>query len=216
MLVAKVQDFSMSTSCEYSLPVSFGDAKLHEIAKAICASAIGEYATVGEIRISKQDDLFAYSLFIPLFSGAASISLNAQSVTIGFKQGRTKAHLNLMNEYTLKTMQLVQPPQTKRTTFSYAAHAVFDPPSGYAQYMARFADAAAGIISGGVMWTTDLPELRGELRYSTEKSLLFANGIFVSAGGAYASLPSNEVLKTLGKRLDTLSAHDGVQFSLDG
>ena len=215
MLSAKVQDFSLSTTCEYSLPVPFNDTKLHEFAVAICASAIGEFATAADIRISNQNELFSYSLFIPLFNGAASISLNAQGVTIAFKQGRSKVHLNLMTEYTLKTIELVQPPQTKRTTFSYAAHAVFDPPSGYAEYMRRFTDASLGITSGGVLWTAEIPECRGELRYATEKSLTFANGIFLTASGSHTGIPSKELLEIVAKRVGTLAEHDGVCFSLD-
>jgi len=214
MLSLKVQDFSLSLACEYGLPVAFDEANLREVAKAICASAMGQFATTTDIRLSKQDELFSYSLLIPLFNGAGSINVNAQGVTVAFKQGRTKAHLNLMTEYTLKTIQLVQPPQTKRTTFNYAAHAAFDSPSAYAEYMERFVNASLGITSGGVLWAAQIPECSGELRYATEKSLSYASGIFVTASGSFAGMPSKELLEMVAKRLDTLAEHDGVRFTL--
>lgn len=214
MLSAKVQDFSLSMACEYSLPVPFNEANLREVAKAICASVIGQFATTADIRLSKQDELFAYSLLIPLFNGAASINLNAQGVTVAFKQGRTMTHLNLMTEYSLKTIQFVQPPQTKRTAFTYAAHAVFDPPSGYVEYMGRFANASLGITAGGVLWAAEIPECSGELKYATEKSLSFANGIFVTASGFHVGIPSKELLEMVAKRLEALAEHDGVRFTL--
>src|SRR5438477_9140324 len=119
MRLVHIQEFSLNTAVEYESPVQLREARLETIAKALCASSIAPFINPAEISRTQQNDLYAYSLSVPMFGGAAGIAINAQSVTVTFKQGKSDAHLKLMLDLTLDVLRLAKVQDVKRSLASF-------------------------------------------------------------------------------------------------
>ena len=212
MRLVQVNDFSLTAAAEYQRPVSFGEAQLEEVAKALCAPPFGSAINATEISLTKQNELFAYTLFVPLFNGAGSITINAQRITVSFNQGRKREHLDLMIDCTLSAFNLVKVQPLKRSILSFTAHAVFDPPTEYVEHMKRYTSLSAGIVSGGLVLVTALPEIDGELRYVSEKSLALENAVFIAANASTTKEITKELFELLGRRLEATANVEGICF----
>lgn len=212
MRLVQINDFSLSTAAEYQQPVAFSEARLEEVAKALCAVPLGSSINATEISLTKQNELFAYTLFVPLFNGAGSITIDAQRITVAFKQGRNKGHLDLMIDCTLSAFNLVKAQPLKRSFLSFMAHAVFDPPTEYTEHMKRYTSLSAGMVSGGVVLVTALPEIDGELRYASEKSLALENAVFIAANASTTKEITKDLFEFLGNRLEATAHVEGICF----
>jgi hypothetical protein len=210
MRLVRIQEFSLSTAIEYRRPVVLGDAKLDGAARALALPPCGDFLNPAEISIAKQNDLFAYTLSAPMFNGAASMVLNAQGITVSFKQGRTEAHLGLMLKLTLAALEAGKVEEVKRSLISFNAHAVFDAPSDYAEHMKRFTALAPNVVSGGFVLVTQLPEVNGELRYASEKSLAYPEGLFFAANAVCQKDVTPDLFELLATRFEAAAALEEV------
>ena len=193
-----------------STPV--GEAKLDSVAKALISSRCGEFLNAVDISLTKQNELFSYTLSVPLFNGAASIVINSQGVTVLFKQGRTEGHLKLMIELTLEALKMAKVGEVKRSVISFTAHAMFNPPAGYAEHMKRFTQLAPTVVSGGLVMVTQIPEIDGELRYASEKSLAYNDALFIVSNSVCQRDVTAELFKTLEAKLQATAALEDVGF----
>jgi hypothetical protein len=215
MRTVQIQEFSLETAAEYPGPVACDEARLEEVAKALCREPItGNNINPREVVLTKQNELFSYVLYIPVFNGAGSITVNAQRITIAFKQGRNKANLDLMVDYTINALSLARIHTTKRTCFSLTAHASFDPASDYTEHMKRFTELAPNIVSGGYVLVSALPEVEGELRYTSEKSLAYENAIFLAANASTSKEASKELFTLMSNQLEITAKLDGISFRI--
>lgn len=212
MRLVRIQEFSLSTAIEYRRPVFIGDAKLDGVARAFALPPCGDFLNPAEISIAKQNDLFGYTLSVPMFNGAASIVINAEGITVSFKQGRTKEHLGLMMKLTLAALEVAKVEEVKRSLISFNAHAVFDPPSDYAEHMNRFTALAPNVVSGGLVLVTQLPAVEGELRYASEKSLAHPQGLFFAANAVCQKDVTPDLFDLLAAKFEAAAALEEVGF----
>jgi hypothetical protein len=208
----RIQEFSLSTSIEYRRPVVLGDAKLDSVARALALPPCGDFLNPADISITKQNELFSYSLSVPMFNEAASVAVNSQGVTVSFKQGRTKDHLELMRKLTLAALDIAKVEETKRSLVSFNAHAVFDPPSDFVGHMKRFTELAQNVVSGGLVLVVTLPEIDGELRYASEKSLVYPDSLFFAANAVCQRDLEPELFETLAARFEAAAALEEIDF----
>jgi hypothetical protein len=212
MRVVRIQEFSLSTVVEYRRPVALRDAKLTDVAKLLAMPPCGDFVNPVEISIIKQNELFAYTLSVPLFNGAANIVINAQGITVSLKQGKTKDHLDLMIKLTLAALQASKVEEVKRSQISFTAHAVFDPPSDYGEHMKRFTAMAQNVMSGGLVLVTKLLDIEGELRYASENSLVYSDGLFLAANAVCHADVSAGLFETLAAKLEATAALEEISF----
>lgn len=212
MSLVQVQQFSLSTAVEQTRPVVYEEARLKEIAKALCASPCADFLVPSEISLTKQNDLYSYGLSVPLFNGAASILVNSQGLTVAFKQGTTKEHLELMIRLTLTALDIAKVQEVKRSVLTFNTHAVFESPSEYAEHMKRFTSLSEGVISGGVVLVVALADLKGELRYASEKSLAYPDGLFLAANAFVGTGVTKELYDYLGVQFERVASVDGLTF----
>ncbi|HEV2393001.1 MAG TPA: hypothetical protein VG146_11640 [Verrucomicrobiae bacterium] len=139
MHVARVQEFSLSTLYEFKIPVPFAEAKLEEVAKAICASPLGFATNPLDFTILRHNQLFSYSLTVPIYNHVGQVTVSGQAISINFKQGRGTDQLDTMVDATLNCLAAINPPVAKRFAVTFAAHAVFENPQHYSEYMNRYA-----------------------------------------------------------------------------
>jgi hypothetical protein len=208
----RIQDFLLSTAVEYHRPVVFGDAKLDSVAKSISQPPCGDFLNPADISVTKHNELFSYTLSIPLFNGAASIVVNSQGITISFKQGKTKEHLALMIKLTLAALEVAKVEKIKRSLITFNAHAVFDPPSDYAEHMKRFTGLGQNVVSGGIVLVTQLPELEGELRYASEKSLAYPDGLFFAANAVCQKDVTPALFEALAGKFEAAAGLEEIAF----
>jgi hypothetical protein len=212
MRLIEIQEFSLSTAVEYRRPVAINDARLDSVAKSLASPPCGEFLSPGDISLAKQNELFSYTLSVPLFSGAASIVINARGATVSFKQGRTKDHWELMIKLTLAALEAAKVEEVKRSVLSFTAHAVFDPASGYAEHMKRFTGLGPNVVSGGLVVVIRTPEAEGELRYASEKSLAYANALFFAANSVCQRDVTADLFKTLAEKFEAVAALEEISF----
>lgn len=212
MRPVQIKEFSLSTSVEYERPVAYREANLEEIAKAFCAPPLGTAVDPMGVNVNKQNDLFSYSLFIPLFNGAASVTISAQRTNVVFNRGSQKEHLDLMVDYTLRILLLAGARPSKQTQLSFTAHAVFEEPAHYEEHMRRFTSLSEAILSGGTVLVSRVPEVDGVLRYASEKSLAYEHGVFLAASATTPKEAAKDLFQLMAKRLEALASLDGISF----
>jgi hypothetical protein len=216
MLPVRVKEFSLSTIWEYQLPRPFDRDYLHTLIREICASSlIGPFVVAPQIELNIQNELFAYTASIPIYNQGGSIRVNSQNLAIEFKLGRMRSHLRVMFDTMFRVLEIAKLPEVKRTVFSHSCHATFDSEKDYLSYMSRFIDSGLQITSGGVLWVVQIPKTTGELRYATEKSQSYPNGLFALTGGQHPGASSKEMLTSLSNCVDNLTKRDGVDFIFD-
>ena len=212
MRVASVQEFSLLTVFEFQNPIPFAEAKLDEMAKSICASPVGYTTNPLEIAILRHNHIFSYSLTVPLFNHGGQIVVTGQAVSINFKQGRGSGQLGVMVDVTLGSLEAIKPPRLKRSVITFAAHATFENPEQYSEYMSRYVNEEAGITSGGVTLVAKSAETDGEIRYATEKSLSYPNALFFSTTITSTKELDKELFALVANRFDTVAGHDGIKI----
>lgn len=212
MRQVNIQEFSLSTSVEYRRPVAFSEAKLESVARVLAAPPCGEFLNPAEISLTKQNELFSYSLTVPMLNGAASIVINAQGVTVSFKQGKTRDHLELMIKLTLASLEATRTEEVKRSIFSFTTHALFDSPLQYTEHMKRFTELAPNVVSGGLIMVTQFPEISGELRYASEKSLAYPDALFIASSSVCQTDVTANLFKILEEKFEAVAALEGVGF----
>jgi len=200
---------------EYRRPVAYSEAKLNNVAAALALPPTGDFLNPAEISLEKQNEIFSYAMSVPLFTGAASIVVNAQGITVSFKQGKTKDHLDLMIKLTLAALQTAKVEEVKRSLLYFTAHAIFDPPSDYVEHMKRFTELAPDVVSGGLVVVTRIPEIVGELRYASEKSLGYNDAVFFAANTVCARDVTADLFTMLAQRFEAAAALDGITFKRD-
>lgn len=211
----QIQEFALSTSVEYRLPILLNEANLAEKARALVASSCGPFLNPAEIALSKQNELFSYSLSVPLFNDSASLILNALGATISFKQGRTREHLDLMVKTSVAALEIAKAAEVKRSALAFTAHAVFDSQEEYLEHMKRFTSLGGGITSGGLVLVAAMPEIEGELRLVFEKSLLYENALFLASNAFCARNADASLYDVLAARLEAMAALGQLSFKMN-
>jgi len=213
MVLLQVQEFSLTTAVEYRRPVLLADANLVNAARGLFSSACADYLNPTDLSFSKGNELFSYTFSAPMFGGAASIVVNAQGITVSFKQGKTTQHLGLMVKLTLAALETLKVSEIKRSQISFTAHAAFQPASEYAKYMAKFTGLAKDIASGGTILVAQMPDVGGELRYASEKSLAYPDALFLAVNTACSVDVTADLLNTLASRFEATAALEGLAFT---
>jgi hypothetical protein len=212
MRLLQIQEFSLSAAVEYRRPVALSEAKLDSVAKGLVSPPCGDYVNPADISLAKKNELFSYTLSVPLFNGAASIVVNAQGITVSFKQGRTNDHLELMIRLILAALDAAKVEEVKRSLLNFTAHATFNASSDYMEHMKRFTELAPNVVSGGLVVVTQIPEIEGELRYASEKSLGYSDALFFAANTVCARDVTADLFTTLAQRFEAAAALDGIAF----
>lgn len=202
MVHLRGQEFSLSVASEYRRPVLFGDANLANAARALLSSPCGAHLNPTEVSLSKINDLYSYTFSAPMFNGAASIVVNAQGITVSFKQGRTKEHLELMVSLTIAALKVLKTAEIGRNVLSFTCHANFESPSDFDKHMGKYTALAKDVSSGGTVLITRVPEVDGELRYVSEKSLVYPNALFFAVNAVCTVEVTAEVFALLGSRFE--------------
>src|SRR5207249_6590747 len=209
---AHVIEFTVHSQADFQTPIPLEEARLTEIAKEICKSSLAPHINVGEISLITEDDLFDYDLKIPMFNNSAELILNPQNVTVTFRSGRTSPHLKLISECTVSLMKLAVRHSIKRSVTSFSAQAAFDSQESYLGYMKQFTNGELRIGSGGIILFADLPDWEGEMRFATEKSMFYPNGIFVTGQASTSKGLSPEFSEAFAKRFEEVAKHHGLEL----
>jgi len=207
-----IQDFGLSTAVDYRRPVTFAEAELDLVAKALTDSPCGEHIVPSDISLDRQNELFSYSLSVPLFSGVGNITINAQGTTVLFKQGKTSEHLQLMAELTFTALKLSNKEEVKRSVVAFNVHVVFKTETDFKEHMSRFTELSENIRSGGTVLVVDIPDIKGELRYVSEKSLAHAHGLFIAVNATIEGDVSGEVFDRLAQEFKAVAALEKLTF----
>jgi hypothetical protein len=207
-----MQEFSLATTYEYARPLSFSEAKLEEIARSICTPPVGDTVNPLDVVIQRQNPLFSYSLTVPLLNHGGQVVVNAQAIVISFRQGRDGEHLKLMADLTLKVLDAIKPSKAKRVMITFAAHAQLEN-ADYSDYMSRFINSQAGVVSGGVVLAAEAPDCGGELRYTSERSLGYKDGLFFVATLNSTNELSQDLFDLMAKRFIAVAEADGIKFA---
>jgi hypothetical protein len=209
---AKMQEFSLATTYEYARPLSFSEAKLEEVARSICTPPVGDTVNPLDVVVQRQNPLFSYSLTVPLLNHSGQVLVNAQAIVISFRQGRGDEHLKLMVDLTLNTLKAINPSKSKRIVITFGLHAVLEK-AEYRDYMERFVNERAGVVSGGVVLVANPPDCGGELRYTAERSLGYTDGLFFLATLNTVNELSASLFESMAKGFAAIAEVDGIKFA---
>jgi hypothetical protein len=177
---AHIIEFSLQVEADFLRPVTRDDANPSRVARQISES-FGEFLDVRNTAIVSNDDLFDYSLTLPMFQGAATIILNSQSFSVALASGRNRKALKTMTEVICKLFGIVVNREVRQNRLNFSCIATFDDATEFQSYMKQFVNAAKGVTSGGSILFASAGRVKGELRLTVEKAVAQATGVFISA-----------------------------------
>lgn len=213
MLKLRVTDFTMAAHLDYVDAVPFLEAGLGDIAKGVCKSPLSTDIRSEEISLTNKDLLFNYQLSIPMFNRAGELTVTARRISAGFTQGRKSEHAKVMRECILEFAAVAARHPVGRTAFIYTAHAEFDPPNHYDDYMQRFRTEGSGVTYGGITLVGKLSKFEGEIRFSTDKSLFYNNALFVSSlSASHGNVLSAEFLEAAETEAVSIASTHGLEL----
>ena len=207
-----INNFSLQVHTEFERPIPEDQANLTTIADKM-VEAFPYVLRTDDISIDSDKKPYGYRLLCKLFSGSAEVALASKSIVSSFRDGRTDQALRLVAKSveTIYRIVVEHPVQFNQLTFAF--HAQFESAESYAEYMVRFADPDKGYLSGGRILQGEARTLKGEVRFSTEKSSTQDNAIFVSTQFLTQEAITNESLDQMAKRFVEIAAYEGLEFN---
>ena len=160
-----IVDFSLQTQADFVRPCIKSDANPIALTRQV-SEAFGEFLDVQDVALTSTDELFGYTLTLPMFRGSAEIVLNSQSITLAFRNARNRQALGLITETSCKLLGLVTTREIRQNRVSFSCVAGFKSPAESESYMKRFENPEKGVTGGGIVCFASGGKVVGDLRLS--------------------------------------------------
>ena len=207
-----IRDFSLQVHTEFERPAPESQVDLTAIADKLVA-AFPYVLRTEDVSITSEKRPYDYRLLCKLFNGSADVTFASKNVILNFRDGRTGQALSLVAKSVEAICKIVAHRTIEFNQLTFAFHAQFESLERYTEHMAKFTDVDRGYLSGGRIVRAEARVLKGELRFSTEKSLVFDNGIFVNVQFLTQEALTNESLDQMAKRFSEIAGYEGFEFS---
>ena len=207
-----INDFSLQVHTEFERPIPDNQVDLTAIADRL-VGAFPFVLRTEDISITSEKKPFGYRLACMLFNGSADVTFSSKNVISSFRDGRTDHALRLVAK-SIEAMYRItveRPIRFNQLTFNF--HAQFESADKYAEHIAKFANPDRGYLSGGRIVQAEMRTLKGELRLSTEKSVVLENGIFVNVQFLTDEALTGQSLDQMAKRSTEIAAYEGFEFN---
>lgn len=206
-----IRDFSLQAHTEFERPISAGQAELTTRADKML-EAFPYVLRTEDISILSEKKPYDYRLVFRMFNGSADVTFASKSVISSFRDGKTAQALSLVSKSVdaIYKIMVNRPIQFNQLTF--AVHAQFDPPETYKEYMAKFVSTERGYLSGGKIVQADARDFKGELRFSTERSVGFENSLFVNVQFLTQEPLTSEMLDKMAKRFAEIASFEELEL----
>ena len=209
----QIIDFSVQVQADFKRPRIKSDADPVGIARKL-VEEFGEVMDVQDAAFVSTDDIFDYSLTIPMFKGAGNVVLNSQSFSVTFKNGRNRQVLDYIVNAICQICGIVANQPIRQIGISFTAVATFKESTAYVGFMKRFEVPDKGVTAGGVILFASAGIVPGEIRLSVEKSLGYDNSLFISGSLSTPEPVRVELFHGLGDRLAELMQTQGLNLVL--
>ena len=207
-----IKDFSLQVLTEFERPIPENQMDLTAIADKLVA-AFPYVLRTEDVSITSEKRPYDYRLLCKLFNGSADVALTSKNAISSFRDGRTEQALKLVGKSVEAIYNIVALRKIQFNQLTFAFHAQFESLERYTEHMAKFTDADRGYLSGGRIVQADARVLKGEVRFSSEKSLLFDNGIFVNVQFLTQDALTTETLDKMAKRFSEIAGYEGLEFA---
>ena len=214
MFALTIKDFAINTEHVFSRAVPFERREIREFSQAML-KAFDLVLLTKDVVLVEGDRLYNYRLTLELFNGSANIVLTSAGLTTAFRNGRNKKALELMgNSLAAIEVALQKSVEVQFRRLTYAAHAEFQKPQEFETHMGKHADPARGYSAGGVTLHSSKNPFKGELRFATDKSLVYEKSLFVSCEILTEELFSIELLNRMSARFEGVARDVELEFHL--
>ena len=204
-----IREFSFQAQTEFERHVSQGQADLPLLADKMLSQF--PYALRPEdILLLSDAKLYDYRLGFKLFNGSADVTVTSKNVIMNFRDGRTEPALKLVSNSTDQIYKIIASRAILYNQVVFSAHAQFETPQAYAEYMAKYANPSHGYLSGGIIVQAESRSLNGELRFSTEKSAAIENGLFITVQFFTSEALTLEVMEKMAKRFVEVAGFENL------
>jgi hypothetical protein len=204
-----IREFSFQAQTEFERHVSEDQADLPLLADKMLAKF--PYALrPDDIRLLSEAKLYDYRLVFKLFNGSADVTVTSKNVIMNFRDGRTEPALKLVSSSTDQIYKITASRAILYNQVVFSAHAQFETPEAYGEYMAKHANPGHGYLSGGIIIQAESRSLKGELRFSTEKSAATENGLFITAQFFTPEALTAEVMEKMAKRFIEVAGFENI------
>lgn len=209
-----VVEFSLQTQADFVRPCLKVDANLVSFVRQV-AGAFGEFLDLQGVVLSSNDDLFGYTLTLPMFKGSAEIVLKPHSITVAFGNGRNLQALDLMIRTTCQFLDMVSARGIRQSRISISGIARFNSLDHAKTYTSRFENREMGVTGGGVVFFATGGSVEGEGRIIIEKTMGEDGTITISATMITPVIISAHTFECLGQRLLDLTRLHGLNLVLN-
>ncbi len=213
MLDAQIIDFTLQVQGDFQHPRIRKDADPIGIATRL-AESFGDVLDLQDVTFVSTDELFGYSLTVPMFKGAGDVVLNPQSLSVTFRTGRTRQALNFIIDAICKIYGFAVDQPIRQNRVSFNAVASFAESQSYDGFMKQFQNPEKGVTAGGIILFASGKTVAGEARLSIEKALGHEKGLFVSAFISTTEVMGADLFKKLNERFTELTQSQGLNLTL--
>lgn len=213
MFALSIKDFAINTEHVFGRAVPFELAEFTSFSEAMLKS-FGLALLAKDIALDQGDRLYNYRLAFGMFNGSADVGLTSAGLTTAFRNGRNKKALQLIGKSLAAIETLVQKYQIQFRRLTFAAHAEFQKPEEFEVHMGRIADKTRGYSAGGIILHTSSNPFKGELRFSTDKSLVYEKALFVSCEILTGEVFSTDALNKISTRFAEVAKDVELEFNL--
>ena len=214
MFALSIRDFGVNTEHVFARVVPFEQAEFVSFSETMLKS-FSSALLPKDIALDQGDRLFNYRLTFGMFNGSVDVGLTSAGLTTAFRNGRNKKALELIGNSLIAIDTLVQRYQIQFRRLTFAAHAQFQKAEEFEAHMGRLADKTRGYSAGGVILHSSKNPFKGELRFSTDKSLVYENALFVSCEFFVSEVFSKDALSKIAKRFAEVAKDAELDVNVD-
>lgn len=214
MFALSIKEFGINTEHVFARPVPFERADFLSLSEAMLKS-FSLALLPKDILLDQGDRLFNYRLTFGLFDGSADATLTSAGLATAFRNGRNRKALDLVGNCLVAIDAVIQRHQIDFRRLTFAAHAQFSSAEEFNAQMAEIADISRGYSAGGVILRSSKNPFTGELRFSTDKSLVYENALFVGCEFLVKDVFSGDLLKKMAERFAEVATDADLKVDLD-
>ena len=214
MFALWIKDFGVNTEHVFTQAVPFDESEIASLSEAMLR-AFSSTLLPKDITLDQGDRLFDYRLAFGIFNGSVDISVTSAGLTATFRNGRNKKALKLIADILAALEIVVQRHEILVRRLTFAAHARFQDPKEYEIHMGNIADKSRGYSAGGLILHTSKNPFKGDLRFSTDKSLVYEDSLFLSGEFLIEEPFSAETLSKMAERFAEVGKDVQLEIQAD-
>jgi hypothetical protein len=208
-----LKELTINTEHRFIRPVAYDQAKLASFCDVLFQSeSFRQALDASNVALSGSDGLYQYRLTLTPFNGAAEIVLSSSGAAATFRGVSNVDVLQKVIACIITIETGLQPFQPQERQLSSSMHSRFIPPEEHDKYMGDVALKDRGYTTGGITLRGLGRTFNGHIKFSTDQSMAFDDGLFITCEVKTQECFSKDVLEKIRERIIEVARDSGLNL----